>query len=73
MAKRRVVKHLTVEEYMASRRAEEAASKSAFTFNNRTKELKVNFAKLEELVKAASKSKKVCRPSEKAVTVDDLN
>ena len=72
MAKRRVVTHLTVEEYMAAKTREAAASNSPFIYNTATETLKVDFAKLERMVKEAKKSPKVCRPSERAFTVADL-
>lgn len=73
MGKRRVVLHLTVEEYLAAKAREAAASNSPFTYNTATNTLKVDFAKLEALVKAAKKSKRVCCDSQRVFTVNDLN
>ena len=72
MGRKRIVTHLTVEQYMAAKRYEEAASKSPFTYNTRTERLKVDIPALEKLVVEAKKSKRVCRESEKAFTVNDL-
>ena len=73
MAKRRVVTHLTVEEYTAALKREAAASNSPFIYNTKTETLKVDIPKLERMVDAAKKSPKVCRDSERVFTVADLN
>ena len=73
MAKRRVVTHLTVEQYMAAKAREAAASSSPFIYNTKTETLKVDIPKLERMINEAKKRPKVCRDSERVFTVADLN
>ena len=73
MGRKRIVLTLTVAEYLAAKEYEEAASKSPFTYNTRTQRLSVDIPALEKTVVTAKKSKRVCRESEKAFTVADLN
>lgn len=71
MAKR-IVLTLTVAEYEAAKRREEAASTTPFKYNTRTNTLKINFPWLSSLVKAAKNSKRVCRDSERYFTANGL-
>ena len=73
MAKRRIVTHLTVEQYMAAKKAEESSATSPFRYNTATRKVKVDMEKLRRRVAIAAKSSKVVRMSERAITIDELN
>jgi hypothetical protein len=73
MAKRRIVTHLTVEQYMAAKAREESAATSPFRYNTETKTVKIDLVLLRERVATAAKSAKVVKEHNKAITVNDLN
>ena len=73
MVKRRVVTHLTIEQYMAAKASETSATTSPFRYNTATRKVKVDMEKLRRRVASAAKSSKVVRMSERAITIDELN
>ena len=69
MAKRRIVTHLTVEQYMAAKASETSATTSPFRYNTATRKVKVDMEKLRRRVARATSSPKVVKMSERVVTI----